>query len=151
MIRGIVTICAALLLAPLLLACQGGQLLPGESDTAPDKPGKTTVTISRTKKATKFKDVDTGETFGASISRTRKAATFKDLSPDANQRDGDGLKKPGADQSGELGGGSETGPRKADKGEERRGGRAASLISGQEGIRDKLGRSGRRGPGKSLG
>lgn len=52
-------------------------------------------------------------------------------------------------EGGELGGGAAEVAGKKD--DEKRAGRAASILSGTEGIRDKLGRSGRRGVGKSLG
>lgn len=146
MLKGFITICAVALLAPFMLACQGGQLLPGESDAAPDKPGKATVTIERRKKATTFRDERTGETF--SVDRIGAA---KPSGAAESQRDG-GKGGANPDQSGELGGGAGSSLKKKD--EERRGKRAAAILgsgAGSEGIRDKLGRSGKRGVGKSLG
>src|SRR3546814_179513 len=56
---------------------------------------------------------------------------------------------PAGDGSAQLGGGAE--PAAPGKKDVRRGQVAASLLSASKGIRDKLGRSGRRGPGKQLG
>jgi hypothetical protein len=158
LVKGVLAIGAVLVLTPWQLYTHltraespGFQLLPGGSEQAADRPGGATVTIERRKKATSFTDLNTGEKFGVTIDRRKKATKFEDRSPDANQRDGG--KGPAGDQSGELGGGStKSGPLKKD--DERRGQRAAAILgsgAGSEGIRDKLGRSGRRGVGKSLG
>src|SRR3546814_6944256 len=69
-----------------------------------------------------------------------------------SQRDGALLLSVTVGGGGELGGGgSAPVSAKGEAEQAQRAGRAASLLSASPGIRDKLGRSGRRGPGKSLG
>lgn len=152
MLKAILAASVYLMLAPLLVACALVQsetklALPGGSDRGFSGPSSKGIKIERRKKATTFTDLDTGEQFDAvSIERRKKATTFKDESPERGQRDGKGVLRGKAPK---LSG--EDGPSAARQGDPKRRGRAATLLSGSEGIRDKLGRSGKPGFGKSLG
>lgn len=96
-----------------------------------------------------------GSDGGATVTIERRKSVV-DVAPGderggQSQRDGGALLlsvsvQPG--EGGELGGG-QAGSTRKDRQKQR--GRAATLLSGSEGIRDKLGRSGRSGVGKGLG